>query len=216
MDWEQARFNMIEQQIRPWNVLEQGVLDAFIRVERENFVPPAWREMAFADMEIPLAPDTAMWHPKLEAKILQAAQLQASDKVLDIGSGSGYFAALLAQQAKLVYSVEIRESLAQQARANLHAAGISNVMIDNGDASLGWPKYAPYDVIIVGGSLPDIADGLCEQLNIGGRLLAVIGQSAPMHAVRIIRHTTGFSRQILFETELAPLNNEKKPASFVF
>ena len=144
MNVEQARFNMIEQQIRPWEVLDQGVLDLLQVVKREEFVPPAFRSIAFADTEIPLGHGAVMLAPKIEAKMLQELQIKPSDKVLEIGAGSGYMAALLAAKAEHVFTVEIEPDLAEMARANLKRQGVDNVTVEEGDGARGWAAHAPY------------------------------------------------------------------------
>ena len=174
MDFEKARFNMIEQQVRPWDVLDQSVLDLLFVVKREDFVPPDYRALAFSDMEIPLRIDGAdtgerMWSPKLEARILQEVAIKRRDLVLEIGTGSGYMAALLAHKAQQVVSVEIDPRLQAFAAVNLGRAGVHNVRLETGDASRGWPGRAPYDVIVVTGSLPVLPDSLRRQLKVGGR-----------------------------------------------
>ena len=222
MDFEQARFNMVEQQVRPWDVLDQSVLDLLFVVKREDFVPPEYRALAFSDMEIPLriaGVDTGvcMWSPKLEARILQEIAIKRHDLVLEIGTGSGYMAALLAHKAHQVVSVEIDPRLQAFGAANLARAGVYNVRLEPGDASRGWPARAPYDVIVVTGSLPVLPDVLRRQLKVGGRLAAVIGSDPIMSAELITRVSdTGFDAVTLFETRLKPLHNAERPSSFRF
>lgn len=216
MDWEQARFNMVEQQIRPWDVLDLTVLGLLSEVKREAFVPAARRELALVDMEIPLSAHARMWHPKLEARVVQEVALTGSERVLEIGSGSGYLAALLSKLAKQVYSVEIDAALAEQARANLAAAGIQNVSVEVGDAARGWSKHAPYDVIVATGSYPAVPDFLFEQLAEGGRLFAVVGDEPAMTAAVFTKVGGSVKRENLFETVIAPLTNAPQPARFAF
>ncbi len=190
MNIETARFNMIEQQIRPWDVLDGQVLSLLSVVKRENFVPLAHKALAFADMEIPLQSSSdgqVMLAPKVEARMLQNAALQATDKVLEIGTGSGYMAALLAHQSASVLTLEIDGALAQQARSNLQAAGIQNVEVRQADGSQGAAADGPFDVIVLSGSVPDVPQVLRHQLKLGGRLLAVVGEEPVMRASVITR-----------------------------
>ena len=220
MNFEQARFNMVEQQIRPWEVLDQAVLDLLYAVPREEFVPPAYMALAFSDMEIPLETGKAgerMWAPKLEARVLQALAVRKSDRVLEIGTGSGYLTALLAHRAAQVHSVEIKPALAEFGRGNLSRHGADNVTLETGDAARGWAKHAPYDVIVLTGSTPLLPAGFVEQLAPGGRLFAVIGD-APVMVARVITCTApGACGNVdLFETQLAPLVNCVQPDRFRF
>ncbi|GBG03741.1 protein-L-isoaspartate O-methyltransferase [Azospira sp. I13] len=214
---EQARFNMIEQQIRPWNVLDQDVLDLLSEVKREDFVPAAYQALAFADLEIPLGEGAAMLAPKMEARLLQELAVQPKEKVLEIGTGSGYMAALLAAKAEQVTSVEISPALAQQAKANLAKSGASNVSVEVGDGARGWAAAAPYDVIVVSASLPAVPDELLQQLKVGGRLAAIVGE-APVMEAQIITRTgeTTFAPLNLFETVVAPLQNAPAKERFRF
>jgi protein-L-isoaspartate(D-aspartate) O-methyltransferase len=221
-DFEQARFNMVEQQVRPWDVLDQSVLDLLYVVRREEFVPPAYRALAFTDMEIPLRIDGAdtgesMWSPKLEARILQEVLLKPHELVLEIGTGSGYLTALLAHRARQVVSVEIDPRLKAFAEANLQQAGVRNAKLLLGDGSRGWPGEAPFDVIVVTGSLPVVPNALREQLRIGGRLAVIVGEPPVMTAEVITRATqTGFDRLPLFETCVKALTNAERPSRFRF
>ena len=191
MNIETARFNMIEQQIRPWEVLDGQVLSLLSLVKRENFVPLAHKALAFADMEIPLqssgSKGQCMLAPKVEARLLQDADIQATDKVLEVGTGSGYMAALLAQQASSVVSLEIDPALAQMARTNLQNAGITNVDVRHADGSQGAPNDGPFDVIVLSGSVPEVPQHLLNQLTLGGRLLAIVGEDPVMRASVITR-----------------------------
>ena len=217
MDLEQARFNMVEQQIRPWEVLDQTVLDLLFKVRREEFVPAAYRSLAFFDMEIPLGQGESMWSPKLEARALQALQLKKTDKVLEIGTGSGYLTALLASIAGQVYSVEIHPDFIKDAETRLKAHGFDNITLETGDASLGWEKHAPYDVIVLTGSLPVMPANLPAQLSPGGRLFAITGDDPVMEAqlVTCVSHGV-FRTESLFETSVKPLVNAVQPERFVF
>ena len=186
-----ARFNMIEQQIRPWEVLDGAVLSLLSVVKRENFAPMAHKALAFVDMEIPLKDGNqtgqVMLPPRIEARFLQDADIKGTDKVLEVGTGSGYMAALLAHQAASVLSFELDAALAQQARTNLQAAGVHNVEVRQADGSQGAPSDGPFDVIMLSGSVPNVPLVLLNQLSIGGRLLAVVGEDPVMRASVITR-----------------------------
>ncbi|QEI08371.1 protein-L-isoaspartate O-methyltransferase [Pigmentiphaga aceris] len=207
---EQARFNMVEQQIRPWDVLDTRVLDLLSQVRRENFVPPTLRAMSFVDMEIPLrvgGVDTGetMLAPKLEARLLQELALKSTDSVLEIGAGSGYQAALMASQANQVTTVEIDSRLAAFAQENLQRQGITNVRVETGDGRSGWGT-TEYEAILVSGSVPEVPDGLKYQLRVGGRMLVIVGQAPVMTAWLITRTTAAsFDSISLFETVVKPL-----------
>ncbi len=209
-DIEHARFNMIEQQIRPWDVHDARVLKAIATLPRETFVPAAYQALAFSDLEIPLVvhgEDTSqvMLAPKIEARLAQALELRADDCVLEVGAGSGYQAALLAFIARQVTSVEIDSRLTSFGQENIRAAAVSNVTIETGDGSEGWGN-TEYDAILVSGSMPFVPDGLKYQLREGGRLVAVVGQSPIMTAMRITRITAAsFETESLFETVIKPL-----------
>lgn len=222
LDIEKARFNMVEQQVRTWDVLDQSVLDLLFIVKREEFVPPAYRALAFADMEIPLRIDDwdsgeSMWAPKMEARILQELTIKSHERVLEIGTGSGYLAALLAHKADDVVSVEIEPLLRAFGEANLRRAGVHNVRVELADASCGFVDSAPYDVIVVTGSLPIVPSSLTDQLKLGGRLAASVGDEPAMVAQIITRVTEdGYDTLSLFETGLKPLRNAYRPSSFRF
>lgn len=217
MNLEQARFNMIEQQLRPWNVLDQDVLDLLYVVKREEFVPPAYRLLAFSDTEIPLGHGATMLPPKIEARALQALKIDKSERVLEIGTGSGYMAALLAAHATQVVSVEIVPELAELAEANLKRSGVDNVIVATGDGSQGWPAQAPYDVILVSGALPEVPQPLLDQLKTGGRLLAFVGEAPLMEAQLITRiDQYNFKSEILFETLVPPLTCAQTAQRFSF
>jgi protein-L-isoaspartate(D-aspartate) O-methyltransferase len=212
---EQARFNMVEQQIRSWNVLNLQVLDLLHKVKREQFVPPAYQSMAFMDVEIPLGHGAAMWQPKLEAHALQALRLTPRDHVLEIGSGSGFLAALMSCLCEQVTSVEIVPEIAAFAEKNLAAHRIGNVTVVQGDAARGWP--GSYDAIVLGGSVPMLPEAFQNSLNPGGRLFAIVGDAPTMHAQLITCVSPGvFERTTLFETVVAPLQNALQPERFVF
>ena len=213
---EQARFNMIEQQIRPCEVFEGRILELLKQVRRENFVPAETRVLAFADMEIPLGHGAAMWQPKLEARALQELHLTCDDQVLEVGTGSGYLTALLSALAKHVISVEIEPELSARAKQNLAAYARDNVTLEIGDASHGW-SGCHVDVIVLTGSTPILPDVFKESLNIGGRLFAIIGDAPAMEA-RLITRTTSdkFETVTLMETCVAPLQNAEQPQRFSF
>ena len=217
MNIEQARFNMIEQQIRPWDVLDPQVLDLLFVVKREDFVPAAYRNLAFADMEIPIGDNQAMLAPKIEAKLLQELSLKKTDKVLEIGTGSGYMAALLAGRADHVVSVESRAELAAQARQNLDNAGVRTVTIEIGDGSQGWSARGPYDAIVVSASLPTLPAALLKQLRVGGRLAVIVGDAPVMQAQLITCTAEGTYNTVnLFETVVPPLDNATAKTAFSF
>lgn len=217
MDIEQARFNMVEQQIRPWDVLDQDILDLLFVVRREDFVPTALRDLAFVDAAIPLGHGAAMLEPKIEARVLQELNVRTTDTVLEIGTGSGYMAALLGARASQVTTVEIEPELAKRARESLVAAGALNVRVEVGDGAQGWPVHAPYDVIVVSGGLPVLPQELVAQLRPGGRLIAFIGEEPLMNATLVTLHADGSQTQeILFETLLPTLRNARGAQRFVF
>jgi len=217
MNFDQARANMVEQQIRPWEVLDQAVLDLLYAVPREDFVPPAYRALAFVDMEIPIGEGEKMMAPKIEARIVQELAPRKHERVLEVGTGSGYLSALLAHRAAHVHSVEIRPALAAFGRGNLERHGTDNVTLETGDAARGWPTRAPYDAIVLTGSTPVLPRTLLDQLAPGGRLLAVVGE-APVMVARLVTCTApGAFRSVeLFDTLLAPLVNAEQPPRFRF
>lgn len=217
MNFEQARFNMIEQQVRTWSVLNQDVLDLLFTVRREDFVPLAYRNLAYADSEIPLGHGAVMLAPRIEAHILQALNLRRHERVLEIGAGSGYMAALLAAHASQVWSIEIRPELAQMARDNLQRAGIASVTVETGDGLQGLSVNAPYDAIVISGAVPKVPQILLEQLKVGGRLVAIVGQAPVMEMQRITRvGDTAWSTLNLLETSTAPLANAPRGDVFSF
>lgn len=217
MNFEQARFNMVEQQIRTWEVLDQDVLDLLYAVPREEFVPPAYKALAFTDMEIPIGEGERMMPPKMEARILQEVAVRKSDRVLEVGTGSGYLTALLAHRAARVYSVEVREKLAGFGRENLARHGVDNVTLETGDAARGWPALAEYEVIVLTGSTPVLPESLLAQLAPGGRLFAIVG-TAPVMVARLYSRAQsgGFGSMELFDTVVAPLVNCESPSRFEF
>lgn len=217
MNIEQARFNMIEQQIRPWEVLDQQVLDLLFVVKREDFAPAPYRNLAFADMEIPIGSGQVMLAPRIEARLLQELGIQNTDKVLEIGSGSGYMAALLAARAEYVISIESRPELADFARQNLARAGVANVTVEVGNGINGWAQRGPYDAIVVSGSLPVLPDVLLKQLRVGGRLVAIVGQAPVMEAQLITCSGEGICNTVnLFETVVPALDGVEVRPGFSF
>lgn len=214
---ELARFNMIEQQVRTWEVLDPVVLDLLALVPREAFVAEAYQGLAFADIELPIGHGQTMLSPKLEGRILQALDIQKTDKVLEIGTGCGYFTALLASLAQQVVSVEINAELSQLAAKNLAQQKLTNVTLEVGDAASGWDVHAPYNVIVYTGSLPIEPTGLRKNLAIGGSLFVVLGEAPVMQATLIRRVSeTGYQQDVLFETCLPELINAKQPQRFEF
>ncbi|AVR87835.1 protein-L-isoaspartate O-methyltransferase family protein [Thauera aromatica] len=217
MNFEKARFNMVEQQIRPWEVLDQNVLDLLMTVRREEFVPASHRELAFAEVEIPIGCGQVMLKPVIEGKIMQALRIEKTDSVLEIGAGSGYFAALLAARAEWVRTVEIESALVRLASENLARNGVDNVVVVQGDGVDGWAERAPYDVIVVSGGLPFVPQALLEQLKVGGRLFAFVGEAPVMKARLITCEAEGrFRTEDLFETVVPMLKNAPHQDPFRF
>lgn len=217
MDFEVARANMVESQIRTWEVLDQRVLDLVLEVKRESFVPPAYRDLAFADMEIPLGHGEVMLAPKLEARLVQELGLNPTDRVLEIGTGSGYMTALLARLATQVVSVEIVPDFSRAAAVRLAENGIRNATLEIGDGALGWARSAPYDAILVTGSLPMLPEDFPAQLAPGGRLIAVVGRAPIMTAQLVTCLAPGKITTVgLFETSIPPLKHAREPERFVF
>jgi protein-L-isoaspartate(D-aspartate) O-methyltransferase len=208
---------MVEQQIRTWEVLDQDVLDLLYVVPREQFVPEKHRAIAFSDMEIPIGEGEKMWQPKLEARVLQELGIRKTDRVLEVGTGSGYFTALVSHRAAHVHSVEINPALAAFGRANLERHGVDNITLEIGDAARGWPAHAPYDVIVLTGSTPLLPRSVLEQLAPGGRLFAVVGEKPVMTARLVVATVPGaWNATDLFETVIAPLANAERPSRFTF
>jgi len=216
MNFEQARFNMVEQQIRPWDVLDQRVLDAIAQVPREAFVPEAYRKLAFSDVRIPLGHDQVMMNPNLEGRLLQALGLRAEDKVLEIGTGSGYVTACLATLAGHVTSVELFEDFSERAGERLAAQGIHNVELVVGDAAKGWGDEQSYEAIAVTGSLPTLPEAFRRALTVGGRLFVIVGRSPVMEARLITRvGDEEWTEESLFETDFPTLLNVEAPTEFL-
>jgi protein-L-isoaspartate(D-aspartate) O-methyltransferase len=214
---EVARLNMIEQQIRPWEVLDPRVLDAFGQIPREMFVAEKYRQLAFADVEIPIGHGQCMMKPVLEGRLLQALSLEPGDSVLEIGTGSGFLTACLARLGAKVTSVELYEDLKFAAVQRLRDLEIENVRLRVGDAADGWEPERSFDAIAVTGSMPGIPRHFREQLRLGGRLFAVTGQSPAMRAWLVTRvGDAQWSEECLFETDLRRLENVSEEAEFVF
>jgi len=217
MNIEQARFNMIEQQIRPWDVLDPDVLEELLVVKRENFVPAAHKALAFVDAEIPLAGGESMLMPKVEARLLQDVAVKKHESVLEIGAGSGYMAALLAHRARHVTTVEISPELKAMAEKNLADNGFTNVSVELGDGAQGWSNGAPFDVIVVSGGLPELPQAFLQQLKVGGRLACIIGEAPAMKAQLITRTgEAGYDTRTLFETNVKMLRSAVTPSQFKF
>jgi protein-L-isoaspartate(D-aspartate) O-methyltransferase len=217
MDIEQARYNMVEQQIRPWDVLDQDILDLLFKVRREDFVPEALRTLAFVDMEIPLGHGQSMWTPKLEARALQELAVRPTDRALEVGTGSGYLTALLASQAAEVVSVERIPEFTAAATQKLRAHGFDNITLHTGDAARDWPDESGFDVIVLTGSTPVLSDAWRRHLRVGGRMFVITGEAPVMQAQLITCTAPGATRSVtLFETCVAPLVNAPQPAAFVF
>jgi protein-L-isoaspartate(D-aspartate) O-methyltransferase len=217
MNFEQARFNMVEQQIRPWEVLDSRVLNLLEQIHREDFVPVRYRKLAFADLAIPLDNGQVMMRPKIEARMLQSLELEADETVLEIGTGSGFVTACLAGLAKRVVSVEIFEELQEAAAVKLRDKSIENVELFVGDVMRGWQPEQAHDVVVVTGSVPEIPEQILGWVNPGGRLFVVTGESPAMEA-RLLRRTgvTDWSVESLFETDLPRLVNSEEPPEFEF
>jgi protein-L-isoaspartate(D-aspartate) O-methyltransferase len=217
MNFEQARFNMIEQQIRTWEVLDPAVLALLHEVRREEFVPPEHRALAFADLEVPLGHGEAMMQPKVEARIVQELALQPHETVYEVGTGSGYLTALLARSSRHVTSAEIQPDLRVRAGANLAAAGVANVTLLEGDSALQPLAEGAYDAIVITGSTPVLARAFLERLAPGGRLFAVLGDPPVMKATLVRQTAPGAHQHVeLFETLLKPLVNAPQPSRFRF
>jgi len=217
MNTEQARFNMIEQQIRPWDVLDPAVLSLLAIVRREDFVPAAYQALAFVDTEVPLGHGQVMLAPRVEARLLQEAHVQHHERVLEIGAGSGFMAALLAHRAQSVIALEKVPALAQLATANLRRAGVLNASVREQDGAKGLAGEAPFDVIVLSGSVAEVPQVLLDQLKVGGRLLAIVGQEPMMRAVRITRlGAQSLQTEVLFDTVAPRLSGFGEPARFHF
>lgn len=217
MNFEQARFNMVEQQIRPWEVLDSRVLDLLENIQREDFVPVRYRKLAFADIAIPLEFDQVMMRPKIEARLLQALDLQADESVLEIGTGSGFMTACLAALAKNVVSVEIHQDLHDEAAEKLADKQVGNAELHVGDVMSGWQPEQAHDVVVVTGSVPVVPEQFLGWVNPGGRMIVIKGESPAMEALLMKRvDVTEWSVESLFETDLPSLLNAEQAPSFSF
>jgi len=217
MNLEKARFNMVEQQIRPWQVLDPQVLNVLSTVPRELFVPAAYQALAYTDTDIPLGHGQEMVPPRIDARLMHDLQLSSQDKVLDIGTGSGYLAALLAARAERVISLEINPELAQQARQNLQCAGVTNVDVRVADGSQGAAADGPFDAIVLGGSVAEVPKALLEQLKLQGRLIAIVGTEPIMTATLFTRTgDASWTTQALWDTQAPRLQGFAEPSRFHF
>ncbi len=217
MNYEAARYNMLEQQIRPWELLDDRSLDVMAQVPREAFVPAAFKALAFSDMEIPLEHNQFMLAPKIEAKILQATQIRPTDTVLEIGTGSGYLSALLAKQAAQVQSMDIHSDFIELASERLQQLGIDNVSFQHKDVYDIQLDEQQYDVIIVGGSVTNVPDSWKQALKQSGRMFVVCGEPPVMSALLISRvDNEQFMQASLFETQLPSLEQKTRIPVFEF
>jgi protein-L-isoaspartate(D-aspartate) O-methyltransferase len=217
MNTQQARFNMVEQQIRPWQVLDAQVLTVLSNVARELFVPAAYQALAYTDTDIPLGHGQSMVPPRVDARLMHDLQLTGTEKVLEIGTGSGYLSALLAGRAQRVVSLEINAELASNARNNLQRAGISNVDVRVADGSHGAAGDAPFDAIVLGGSVAEVPQALLQQLAVGGRLIAIVGQDPVMVATLFTRTAdAAWNSKALWDTSAPRLQGFTEPSRFHF
>ena len=217
MNFEQARFNMIEQQIRPWEVLDQNTLELIAKIHREDFVPEEYKQLALSDTRIPLRHDQTTMVPREEARLLQSLNLTGNEKILEIGTGCGYLTACLANAGNDVHSVDIFPEFVEDSKTLFIKLGLTNIKLYTGDGLNGWPEAGPYDVIALTGSLPEINDTIRQQLTVDGRLFAIVGKSPTMEAILVTR--TGeqsWSTESLFETELPPLIGAEPVPKFKF
>jgi protein-L-isoaspartate(D-aspartate) O-methyltransferase len=212
-----ARFNMLLNQVRAWDVSDERVLDLLAGMPREAFVPPAYRNLAYADLMLPIGHGQVMLAPKLEARFLQALALQPSDVVLEVGAGSGYMAALMARLAAFVTTVDVVPELAESAALTLTEQSVRNVRVETGNAAEGWPDHGPYDAIMISGALPELPQPFLASLKVGGRLVAVVGSRPAMQAILVTRRSTDdWHREVLFETDVPVLQHVRAPAAFEF
>lgn len=219
MNFERARYNMIEQQVRPWTVLDPDVLETLGSLPREDFVPPAYRRLAYADTRIPLAHGQSMMAPVVEGRLLQSLEILPEDRILEIGTGSGYLTACLARLGSHVDSVDIHGDFIASARERVDALGFDNTSLATGDAARGWDGDRPWDIIVLTGAVPQVPEAYLHALAPGGRLFAIVGEeNRPiMEALRISRiDTDEWATESLFETWIAVLKNAERPARFEF
>ncbi len=217
LNLELARHNMVESQVRTWDVLDPRIIELLARAPRDRFVPEQLRSLAYADMSLPLGRGQIMMPPKLEARLLQALEIGRGDRILEIGTGSGFMTWLLASLGGQVFSVEIMPEFKMNAAARVAALGITNVTFETGDGSRGWARHQPYDAILLTGSVPELPDAFRGSLADGGRLVAVVGKPPVMEAM-LVRRTgrESFTTYSLFETVLPPLINAREPEQFRF
>lgn len=217
MNFEQARSNMIEQQIKPWDVPNQAVLDIISEIHREDFMPDAYKRLALADIRIPLSHGQVTMTPKVEARLLQALEVKPEDEILEVGTGSAYMTALLAKSGHHVLSTDIHSVFTELAGPKLQQHSIHNVTLECGNAIHGWQQSAPFDVIVLTGSVPFLEECIQQQLKIGGRLFAITGSSPVMEAKLIKRISeSDWSNEILFETDLPELEGATQVEQFTF
>ncbi len=217
MDFEQARFNMVEQQVRPWEVLDAKVLELLETVHREDFVPVRYRKLAFADLAIPLEHGQSMMCPKVEGRMLQSLAVKADDTVLEIGTGSGFVTACLAGLARRVVSVELFEELHAEAKARLQDKKLDNIELFVGDVFAGWQPEQAHDVVVVTGSVPEVPELFRGWVNPGGRMFIITGESPAMEARLLTRvGVSDWLEESLFETDVPRLLNSEPPAEFEF
>ncbi len=217
MNVEQARFNMIEQQIRPWDVLDTSILSLLSVVRREEFVPPVHRSLAFMDLELPLPSGQSMLTPKLEARLVQELNLSKRDSVLIVGAGTGYVAALIAHKCRHVIALENHPELATMARNNLRQANVGNAEVVQADGGVGLAAQAPFDAILITGSVTTVPAVLFEQLKAGGRLLAIVGREPVMQGVLFSKDVQGqITQQTLFDTVVPPMDGMASTRPFTF
>ena len=217
LNFDVARQTMIQSQIRTWYVHDERVIDLVARMPRQDYVPAASRNLAYVDMNIPLGHGEVMMTPKMEARLVQELEIDPQDKILEIGTGSGYMTALLANLGRHVVSVEIRPEFTAEAATKLAHHGVRNITLEVGDGARGWDRQQPYDVIFITGSLPILPAAFRDSLAPGGRMIAIVGQSPVMEVKRIRRLDAHvFREDSLFDTDLPPLQNVIEPARFVF
>jgi len=217
MNFDQARFNMVEQQIRPWEVLDSRVLTLLETIHREDFVPVRYRKLAFADIAVPLGCEQTMMRPKIEARMLQALDLRENETVLEIGTGSGFITACLAALAERVVSVEVHEELHKEAAIKLKDKEIPNAELFVGDVMKGWQPEHAHDVVVVTGSVPEVPEQFKGWVNPGGRMFVITGESPAMEAKLLTRlDVSQWAEESLFETDLPRLVNAEPPPEFEF
>ena len=217
MNQEQARFNMVEQQIRPWQVLDKAALNVLSNLQRELFVPDAYQALAYTDTEIPLGHGQTMVPPRVDARLMHDLHLSGTEKVLEVGTGSGYLTALLAGRAQRVISLEVNPELAATARANLQRAGVTNADVRVADGSQGAAGDAPFDAIVLGGSVAEVPQALLQQLKIGGHLIAIVGTDPVMCATLMTRTSdANWHSKALWDTTAPRLQGFAEPTRFHF